>query len=355
MGELKHLRVEDWPKADVEVFTKAYELGDIFDETAGPGAHLREGTRKMIRTAYRRWLGFLAEHNPETLLEPPVNRITLGRVRTFVHTLEKETRSTSVAMAIDNLCYAAVLIAPERDWRWLASIKRRLIAQAKPIDRFNQLVPPAQILDFAIELMEEALNRPERGHKQREIQYRDGLILAVLVLLLPRRRSIALITVSRHIEFDAAGINILLFPEDVKGKRAGSFRVPEQLLPYFQHYLKEIRPRLLGASNHDGLWASYRGRPLCEARIYSMVRKRIKNKFGKNMGLHDFRRAGATFLAMDSPEKIGLIPGMLQHTSPEVGERHYNLARSVEASRRFAAYRTDTKSRLQPVLVRTKE
>ena len=27
------------------------------------------------------------------------------------------------------------------------------------------------------------------------------------------------------------------------------------------------------------------------------------------MGLHDFRRAAATFLAMDAPEKIGLIPG----------------------------------------------
>ena len=56
------------------------------------------------------------------------------------------------------------------------------------------------------------------------------------------------------------------------------------------------------------------------------------------MGLHDFRRAAATFLAMDAPDKIGLIPGMLQHASPDVGERIYNLARSVEASRRFAAH-----------------
>jgi hypothetical protein len=86
-----------------------------------------------------------------------------------------------------------------------------------------------------------------------------------------------------------------------------------------------------------------------------MVRRRIKRKFGKDMSLHDFRRAGATFLAMDAPEKIALIPGMLQHTSPEVGERHYNLARSVEASRRFGAHLAEAKSRLRPVSIKTKE
>jgi hypothetical protein len=61
-------------------------------------------------------------------------------------------------------------------------------------------------------------------------------------------------------------------------------------------------------------------------------------KFGKAMSLHDFRRAAATFLAMDAPEKIGLIPGVLQHASPEVSERHYNLARSIQAGQRFAAH-----------------
>ncbi|MBK5199289.1 MAG: site-specific integrase [Methyloceanibacter sp.] len=201
--------------------------------------------------------------------------------------------------------------------------------------------------------MDEALRLPITGHKQRELQYRDGLLLALLSLWLIRRRSIAALTVSRHLEFDAAGLNILLYPEDTKAKRAESFRVPEELLPYLLRYLKEIRPRLLGRSEHDGLWASYRGRPLVAGRIYDMVRGRITKKFGKAMGLHDFRRAGATFIAMDAPDKIGLIPGVLQHTSPEVGERIYNLSRSVQASQRFAKHLSRTRSRLRPVSLRT--
>ena len=73
------------------------------------------------------------------------------------------------------------------------------------------------------------------------------------------------------------------------------------------------------------------------------------------MGLHDFRRAAATFLAMDAPDMIGLIPGMLQHASPDVGERIYNLARSVEASRRFAAHVARTRERLRPLSTKNED
>ena len=60
MRKFKHLPLDQWPADDVEAFALVYRPGDPFDETAGPGAHLAEGTRRMIRTAWRRWLGFLA-------------------------------------------------------------------------------------------------------------------------------------------------------------------------------------------------------------------------------------------------------------------------------------------------------
>ena len=197
--------------------------------------------------------------------------------------------------------------------------------------------------------MDEALKLPITGHKQREIQYRDGLLLALLSLWPIRRRSIAALTVSRHLEFDDLGVNILLHPSDTKGKRPESFRVPEPLLPYLRRYLETIRPRLVARSNHDGLWASYRGRPLSGCQIYDIARTRTLQKFGKAMGLHDFRRAAATFVAMDAPDKIGLIPGVLQHASPDVSDQHYNLARSMQAGQRFAAHLSKARSKLRSV------
>lgn len=197
--------------------------------------------------------------------------------------------------------------------------------------------------------MEEALKLPVTGHKRREIQYRDGLLLALLSLWPIRRRSIAALTVSRHLEFDDLGVNLLLHAADTKAKRPESFRVPAPLLPYLRRYLEEIRPRLPGRSSHDGLWASYRGQPLSDGQIYQIARARILKEFGKAMGLHDFRRAASTFLAMDAPEKIGLIPGVLQHASPDVSDQHYNLARSVQAAHRFAAHLSKARSKLRSV------
>jgi integrase/recombinase XerD len=350
MRTLKHLPINEWPEADREAFRAAYEPGDVFDETAGPGAHLAEGTRTWIRFTYRRWLGFLKENYPDDFSMPPAKRITSGRVRAFIEHLSAEMRPTSVAITVCRLYTAARLIAPTAEWAWLRSVKSRLESLARPQDRFDRLVPPVHTLDFGIELMDVALTLPPSdGHKQREIQYRDGLLLALRTIWPIRRRGLAALTVSRHLEFDDAGVNILLYPSDAKEKRAESVRVPEQLLPYLMRYLKEIRPVLLGRSCHDGFWASYQGRPLDAGRLYDIVRARVLAKFGKDMCLHDFRRAAATFLAMDAPEKLGLIPGVLQHASPDVGDQHYNLARSMQAGRRFAAHLANARNRLRPL------
>jgi integrase len=287
-------------------------------------------------------------------MNPPAERITPERMRAFVEHLSAEVRPTTVAMAVAHICAAACLIAPERDWRWLAGLKARLAGRCDPEDRFERLVPPWHTLDFGIEMMNEAASLPS-VRKQRQLYYRDGLLIAFTSAWPIRRRSITALTVTRHLEFDAAGMNILLYSEDTKSKRAESFRVPEKLLPYLLRYLNEIRPRLLGGRHHDGLWASYKGCPLTAGRIYDTVRERIIAKFGKAMGLHDFRRAAATFIATDAPEKIGLIPGVLQHTSLDVGEQHYILARSVEASRRFAAYLSRTRAKLRQLQTRNED
>src|SRR5262249_24402050 len=44
--------------------------------------------------------------------------------------------------------------------------------------------------------------------------------------------------------------------------------------------------------------------PLSVGCIYDIVRARTTKKFGKAMGLNDFLRAAATFLAMDAPDRL---------------------------------------------------
>ena len=231
MRALKHLPVDEWPQADHEAFTSAYQPGDVFDDSAGPGVHLSDGSRKMIRSTYRRWLGFLKANYPDDLSVSPAQRITPERVRAFIKDLSANTRPSSVAIAAARLYDAARLIAPATDWTWLRSLKSRLASCARPMDRFDRLVPPVQMLNFGIELMDAALKLPVSDSKQREMQYRDGLLLALRSLWPIRRRSLAAFTVSRHLEFDDAGVNILLHPADTKSQRAESFRCLSNCFP----------------------------------------------------------------------------------------------------------------------------
>jgi integrase/recombinase XerD len=261
---LKHLPQIRWPAADIQAFAAAFERGDLFDETSGSGAHLADGSRTSIRKGYSRWLGFLDADHPDELLRPPADRISPERVREFVEKLSQDMRKSSLAQAMHLLCYAARLIAGERDWRWLAAIKARLLVSSEPADRFDRLAPPCQTLDFGIELMENALAMPAASQRKRDLQYRDGLILALLSLWPIRRRSLAALTVN----IDGDDMNLVLHPSDTKSKRSESFPVPAALAPYMKRYLKDILPRLLGPRSHEGLWASYRRGTLSAGHIY---------------------------------------------------------------------------------------
>jgi integrase/recombinase XerD len=344
---LKHLPEDQWPAEDHRLFAAAYAAGDIFDDHRGAGAHLAAGTRRSIRFAWRRWLGFLAEPEPQAIRLPAAERITPERVRAYVEHLSGSMAPGSVAVTVALLFAGARLIAPDWDWRWLTALKTRLAARATCKDRFDRLVPAHRTLQLGIGLMEQAGGLPAGGREARELQYRDGLVIALLSLWPIRRRSLAALTLGRHVRLEDDRIELCLYPQDTKSKRAESWPVPELLLPFFRRYLDDVRPRLLGRRNHDALWVGQHGTALQPDALYGLVRRRTAEAFGTPMALHDFRRAAATFLAMDAPEKVGLTPGILQHTSPEVGNRFYNLSRSVTATRRHAATVAALKDRLR--------
>lgn len=347
MQNRKHLPIRSLPKADADIFREAYIPRDIFDEMGGQAAHFAPGTRMMISTGYRRWLGHLTVKYPSELDLAPARRITRKRVREYVDLLLNDVKPVSAAICVEALYYVARFADPSSDWQWLVRIAARLRARSVPEDRFARLIPGWFTLDYGMCLMDKALKlSPETG-LARAICYRDGLILALLSCWPLRRRSIAALTVGRHLEIRGNHVNLHLFPEDAKSKRAECHRLHEQLVPYLQRYLKEFRPRLLRGRRHDGLWASREGRPLSPGRLYDAMSLHTRQGFDKPMGLHDFRRAAATFLVTEAPEMVGLIPGILQHAGAEIGEKHYNLARSIVASRRFANVVTEARSDLR--------
>ena len=239
------------------------------------------------------------------------------------------------------------LMDPEGNWTWLAGIRKRVVAGARPIDRLDRLETPWRLCGLGLLLMDGAIGRSPCPHRLAEVSFRDGLILATLALWPIRRRSIAALTVDRHVIRSGTKISLQLFAEDTKNRRAATFPVPEKFETYMEHYLQVVRHRLILSQASNALWVSQRGRRLTADGIYQVVRKHTLSHFGRAMGLHRrLRRSAATFIAIDAPEMIGLVQPVLGHASRDTSDQHYNLAGMAKASKRYLGVLAERRSRL---------
>jgi hypothetical protein len=99
-----HLPYRLWPAADRLLWEQAMDTDDPFAEA--PGARLAHASRQTYQLAWRRFLGFIATHEPTALELAPAERLTVERVRSFVAELTATRVPTSVARLIDALYHA---------------------------------------------------------------------------------------------------------------------------------------------------------------------------------------------------------------------------------------------------------
>ena len=86
----------------------------------------------------------------------------------------------------------------------------------------------------------------------------------------------------------------------------------------------------------DALWVSAQGTALKDEPISVRVAKATARD-GAPIRPHLFRSCAGTTIAVRAPDDVHIIAPVLGHSGPEIGERFYNLAGSLEASRAHAA------------------
>jgi integrase/recombinase XerD len=127
---------------------------------------------------------------------------------------------------------------------------------------------------------------------------------------------------------------------ELKSGRAFEITVPENVVPYFKYYLREVRPKFTGADRHDGIWASTKGGPLTANAIARIITERTREALGQSVNPHLFRHCAATTIAIVQPGRIGVARELLGHASLDTTNAYYNKARSIEASRLYAGVLT---------------
>ncbi len=177
------------------------------------------------------------------------------------------------------------------------------------------------------------------SRRRRAVHYRDGLMIALLAYRPLRLTNFASIVLGVHLVQQSGGWWLQFPASGMKAKRPYEVAFPTALVPELEHYLAVHRNVLLAGESGqlspgtDALWVSEVGTMLESGALARRIRKHTKEAFGASLPPHWFRDAAATSIAIENPRHVCDAHHILGNTLA-MTEKHYNQARSLEASRR---------------------
>jgi integrase len=324
-----------WPLVDQTLWEAAFLTADDPFGECGPASHLAEATRRMRRSSYGIWLGFLSAKHVERLAHSPSERIDQDLAVEYVAWRRRTCGAVTLASDLNRLRLAITYLCPGADLSWLQSIAKRLANQAAARPRRAHLVTSDQLYTLGLKLMDEADQKDVIG-KFDAFAYRDGLIIALLALIPLRRRTVAALRIGQHL-LKYGDLWVLDIPApDTKTGQPLDYPISEKLSERIDRYLAKFRDVIPGASKHNGVWASNQGRPMDDGAIYERVAQRTRDGLGFPINLHRFRHAAATFWSIHDPANVRGAKDLLGHSSFGTTEKHYIMAQSRLAGRALA-------------------
>jgi integrase len=334
----KCLPVAEWPPRDRALWQRARRSGDFLDED-GAANHLSPARAKLDERGYGRFLAELQHRGELDPDEGPADRATPERLAAFAETLRASLAPVSVTIMTEALWRMLRLLAAEHDWTALGKRSRQLQRQAQPVRQKAARVQPAgDLLTLGLRLMEtceEVALRP----KHVMTQYRDGLMIALLICCPVRLRNFTAIVVGQHLTVAGDAWRLGFAASESKNGRAYSVMLPELLTPYLDTYLELHHAGLQAIGRAKGLpeaslrhlWLGCRGGPMCANAIRHQIEARTAAAFGRHVWPHLFRDCAVTELVDIAPEEIGIAAGLLGHARLETTQKHYIQAQGMTA------------------------
>jgi integrase/recombinase XerD len=324
-----HLPYAAWPSADRLLWEQRFGNDDPFADV-----RLAKATQDHCMWAWRRFLGFLHNNEPEALEIAPAERLTIERTKLFVAHLAESNAGKSVVTWIEGLYTAAHAMIPDRDWTWLKKIKLRLHAAVRAHSPSGPVITSVQLLEVGLKLMDE--NKPmedARLNVHQAVAYRHGLMCAILAFAPIRPKNLTSLEIKRHIIMERDRWFIILPREETKTQKRIRFEIPELVAPYLGLYLASVRPTLLKGRTHNALWVSIKGGALSYIGVVKSF-VQISTRLGIRISPHDARDAAVTTWAIARPDQIAVSRDLLYHSKLDTTSL-YNRANGIEASRSY--------------------
>lgn len=334
------MRFEEWPEADRQMWKELTLSGSILDDR-GALAHLKPISQEGLLFCYGHWLGWLRRTDSDLLGLPPILRATAHRFVAWIGDhghLAPESRQRLA----EKMLRVLQAEAPSHDWsghKRLINLLRHESRIGRSTRKDGRIVSSAVLFAAADRHAAAHDGGGEPASLKEAKQRRDATMIAFLALMPVRRRSFHELELGRSVLTEGDQILIRLDAKMTKTSTVWEAPVPRSLHPLLSRYIDEVRPWFLerGKVNHAMLWVSNHGRPYHPIHLGQRITQITWRLVGVRVCPQLFRDCAATTLAYTSPDNARLTRALLGHSNFRTGERHYNQATMVEASRTYSA------------------
>ncbi len=336
-GVLRPLPFDDWPAIDRQLWNRARRPARRLD-APGWASNWRPATAEMVLIGYGCWLAWLSDTQQLDAEASPVERIDTERALAFADHLDAHLAGATVDITIRGLHRAVWAMEETTRFRWLDRLARHYANKSPPMrNKAARVVPSSELFEYGVELMQGALTR-DRAPIHGALQYRNGLLLAFMAAHPERRRNIVDLQIEHTLFRGPTRYRFRFEAAATKTRRVRALSVTDRLTSPLDAYLNDIRPILVSRSRTEDrgyLWLAMDGIQLCGNAITNIVSNLTEDRFGRRVSPHLFRDCANTSVAIEDPQHIGIAMSVLGHTNLRTGEKHYNMATSLTASRRF--------------------
>ena len=331
------LRRPNWPGDFCAIWEAGIRPPVLPGDPCGPGARWRRQTVKTTDSCLGGFFHFGLEQGWDLAGTPVARLVTKDRVQPYLAYLAERNAPATVLHRIIGLERGWAVLAPKSNRALLRLIIADLEEHFEPASKRERLQETAALVALGRQLMSDA--KAHRGNHcmRRAVLFRNGLKTALLARRPIRLRNLSMMLIGQHL-VKVGGIWRMRFAgHEVKNGKSIDVMFPEDLVEDLELYFSTFR-LYLARSKYTGtaLWVSAESAQLSPVSINQQLCKVTKDAFGLSISPHLFRDCAATSLAVHAPEIVQIAHLILGNTYA-VMEKHYNLARVVEAGRHVYA------------------
>jgi integrase/recombinase XerD len=345
MAAFSAMPYDKWPELDRRLWSHAMSASEILDSDA-VAATWRDATKATVMKSYGYALDWLQRSGHLRPQDRPAERWSRQVIADYIADLRRHVSAVTTKQRVLNLERALAAMEPKSDRSLLQLAVRRLEEPVSHARKRDRLQAPSVLEGLGRRLMDAARRVQVASRRKNAVLFRDGLQIALLARRPLRKGNFVSIEIGNHLVRERENWRLRFAANEMKNHQDLDIPFPNELKADLEEYLEVYRP-LLAGSLYRGLrlWVTYHFSPQSAHALQLSISHRTEQAFGKPINPHLFRDCAATHLAIDDPQHVRVAAAVLGHRSFATTQRHYNLSRTIDASRTVNAFLEGAKKR----------